>query len=84
MFQRPGANANPCKELVLAGMLIAARNVAPRAALRHRPRHEVARMEKTVEDGKKHFAGIELAGRTLGIVGLARSLLWPTPPSSSA
>lgn len=72
VFNAPGANANAVKELVLAGMLIAARNIAP--ALRFVAALDAASpdMEKTVEDGKKHFAGIELGGRTLGIVGLGK------------
>jgi D-3-phosphoglycerate dehydrogenase len=72
VFNAPGANANAVKELVLAGMLIAARNIAP--ALRFVAALDAGspEMEKTVEDGKKHFAGIELAGRTLGIVGLGK------------
>lgn len=72
VFNAPGANANAVKELVLAGMLIAARNLAP--ALRFVAALDAASpdLEKTVEDGKKAFAGFELAGRTLGIVGLGR------------
>ncbi|WP_119293069.1 phosphoglycerate dehydrogenase [Azohydromonas sediminis] len=72
VFNAPGANANAVKELVLAGMLIAARNLAP--ALRFVAALDSASpdLEKTVEDGKKAFAGFELAGRTLGIVGLGK------------
>jgi D-3-phosphoglycerate dehydrogenase len=72
VFNAPGANANAVKELVLTGMLLAARNLP--AALRfvasldpHMPD-----MDKVVEDGKKAFAGHELAGHTLGIVGLGK------------
>ena len=72
VFNAPGANANAVKELVLTGMLMAARNVP--AALRFvgalDPKQ--ADMERRVEDGKKAFAGFELAGHTLGIVGLGR------------
>ena len=71
VFNSPGANANAVKELVLTGMLMAARNLGP--AMRFvetlQTGDDVA-MAKTVEDGKKHFAGIELPGRTLGIIGL--------------
>ena len=72
VFNAPGANANAVKELVLAGMLLAARNLAP--ALRFVAALDPAAegMDKTVEDGKKHFAGFELAGHTLGIVGLGK------------
>jgi D-3-phosphoglycerate dehydrogenase len=72
VFNAPGANANAVKELVLAGMLLAARNLAPAlrfvAALDPRS----SDLDKTVEDGKKAFAGYELAGQTLGVIGLGK------------
>ncbi len=72
VFNAPGANANAVKELVLAGMLLAARNLAP--ALRFVDRLDPGKddVETTVEEGKKAFAGFELAGHTLGIVGLGK------------
>jgi len=72
VFNAPGANANAVKELVLAGMLLAARNLAP--ALQFVAGLDVASpdLERTVEDGKKQFAGYELQGQTLGIVGLGK------------
>ncbi len=72
VFNAPGANANAVKELVLAGMLMAAREVAP--ALRFTAALDPAApdLDKTVEDGKKAFAGFELAGKTLGVVGLGK------------
>ncbi len=72
VFNAPGANANAVKELVLTGMLLAARNVAP--ALRFVAGLDPALpdMDKAVEEGKKNFAGFELAGHTLGIVGLGK------------
>jgi len=72
VFNAPGANANAVKELVLAGMLLAARNLP--AALRFVATLDpkMAEMDKAVEDGKKNFAGYELAGHTLGIVGLGK------------
>ncbi|HYW56042.1 MAG TPA: phosphoglycerate dehydrogenase [Polaromonas sp.] len=72
VFNAPGANANAVKELVLTGMLLAARNIAP--ALRFVSSLDAAMpdMDKAVEDGKKNFAGYELAGHTLGIVGLGK------------
>lgn len=72
VFNAPGANANAVKELVLTGMFMAARNVAP--ALRFVAALDPAMpdMEKVVEDGKKNFAGYELAGHTVGIVGLGK------------
>jgi len=72
VFNAPGANANAVKELVLAGMLIAARNVAPALRFVSALDAKNPQMEKLVEDGKKNFAGFELAGRTLGIVGLGK------------
>lgn len=70
VFNSPGANANAVKELVLAGMLMAARNLGPALKFVSTLKGEDAAMSKTVEDGKKNFAGIELPGHTLGIVGL--------------
>ena len=70
VFNAPGANANAVKELVLAAMLITARNLAP--ALRFVAGLAPHDMDKAVEDGKKGFAGFELAGHTLGIVGLGK------------
>jgi D-3-phosphoglycerate dehydrogenase len=72
VFNAPGANANAVKELVLAGMLLAARNLAP--AMRFVAGLDLSspEVEKAVEDGKKGFAGYELQGQTLGIVGLGK------------
>jgi D-3-phosphoglycerate dehydrogenase len=72
VFNAPGANANAVKELVLSGMLMAARNLP--AAVRFVGGLDSAdpEMEKKVEDGKKHFAGYELAGQTLGVIGLGK------------
>ena len=72
VFNAPGANANAVKELVLAGMLMSARNLAP--ALRFVAGLDPAAgsMDATVEAAKQQFAGRELAGQTLGIVGLGR------------
>ena len=72
VFNAPGANANAVKELVIAGMLMAARNLP--AALRFVSALDPAApdMEHTVESGKKAFAGFELAGHTLGVIGLGR------------
>jgi D-3-phosphoglycerate dehydrogenase len=72
VFNAPGANANAVKELVLAGMLLAARNLP--AALRFVAALDpkMPDMDRSVEDGKKAFAGYELQGQTLGIVGLGK------------
>jgi len=70
VFNAPGANANAVKELVLAGMLIAARNLGP--ALEFTRNLKGEELEKTVEAGKKQFAGFELPGHTLGVIGLGK------------
>ena len=72
VFNTPGANANAVKELVLAGMLMAARNLAPALRFVAGLDPQMPDMDKVVEDGKKAFAGYELAGQTLGIVGLGK------------
>ncbi|OOG39008.1 phosphoglycerate dehydrogenase [Polaromonas sp. A23] len=72
VFNAPGANANAVKELVLTGMLLAARNVAPALRFVASLDPTMPDMEKAVEEGKKNFAGFELAGHTLGIVGLGK------------
>jgi len=70
VFNAPGANANAVKELVLAGMLIAARNLVQGWNFARGLNGDDAHISKQVEAGKKNFAGIELPGRTLGVVGL--------------
>jgi D-3-phosphoglycerate dehydrogenase / 2-oxoglutarate reductase len=70
VMNAPGANANAVKELVLAGLLLAARNLVP--AIRYVDALDKAApdLEAKVEEGKKQFAGSELPGKTLGIIGL--------------
>ena len=72
VFNAPGANANAVKELVLAGMLMAARNLAPAQRFVEKLDPSSPDIDKAVEDGKKNFAGYELAGQTLGIIGLGK------------
>ncbi|MDQ6880981.1 MAG: phosphoglycerate dehydrogenase [Pseudomonadota bacterium] len=72
VFNAPGGNANAVKELVLAGMLLAARNLAPALSFVAGLDPAAADLDKTVENGKKNFAGYELAGQTLGVIGLGR------------
>jgi D-3-phosphoglycerate dehydrogenase len=72
VFNTPGGNANAVKELVLAGMLMAARNLAPAQRFVDNLDPVVPDLDATVEAGKKDFAGIELAGQTLGVVGLGK------------
>ena len=70
VFNAPGANANAVKELVLAGMLMAARNLGPAWHYARSLEGNDAEISKAVEKGKKQFVGFELPGRTLGVIGL--------------
>jgi len=70
VFNAPGANANAVKELVLAGMLLAARNIAQAWSFARALEGDDAEISKAVEAGKKQFVGFELPGRTLGVIGL--------------
>jgi D-3-phosphoglycerate dehydrogenase / 2-oxoglutarate reductase len=72
VFNAPGANANAVKELVLAGVLIAARNLVPAVQYVATLHGDDATLSKKIEDEKKRFAGIELPGHTLGVVGLGK------------
>jgi D-3-phosphoglycerate dehydrogenase len=72
VFNAPGANANAVKELVLAGLLLSARNLIPAVRFVDGLRGSDAELDKLVEENKKHYAGIELPHRTLGIIGLGR------------
>jgi D-3-phosphoglycerate dehydrogenase / 2-oxoglutarate reductase len=72
VFNAPGANANAVKELVIAAMLIAARNLVPAFKFVEGLRGDDATLHKAVEDGKKAFVGTELPRHTLGILGLGK------------
>ena len=72
VFNAPGANANAVKELVLAGMLIAARNLVPAIRFTDGLSGSDEEIEKNVEAGKKNFAGVELPQHVLGIIGLGK------------
>ena len=67
VFNTPGANANAVKEIVLAGMIMAARNIPAALEWEKALPDNVA---KAVEKGKSQFAGEEIMGKTLGVVGL--------------
>ena len=69
VFNAPGANANAVKELVFAAILATARNVVP-AVTYVEGLPATGDFEARIEEGKKQFAGFELPGRTLGVVGL--------------
>ena len=72
VFNTPGANANAVKELVLCGLLLAARGIIPGIAFAESQAHlnDHAELSKLMEQEKKRFAGSEIAGKTLGVVGL--------------
>jgi D-3-phosphoglycerate dehydrogenase len=70
VFNAPGANANAVKELVLAGLLLAARNLGPAWLFARALDGDDEAIDAAVEQGKRNFVGFELPGRTLGVVGL--------------
>ena len=70
VFNAPGANANAVKELVLACLFAAARNLFPAWEYASNLQGSDAEISKQVEAGKKQFVGFELSGRTLGVIGL--------------
>lgn len=70
VFNAPGANANAVKELVLAGLLMAARNIPQAWEYTRQLEGNDAEVAKAVEAGKKKYVGYELPGRTLGVIGL--------------
>jgi D-3-phosphoglycerate dehydrogenase len=70
VFNSPGANANAVKELVLAGLLLAARNLGPAWLFTRALAGDDEAIEREVERSKKQFVGFELPGRMLGVVGL--------------
>ena len=70
VFNAPGANANAVKELVIAGALLAARNLCQGWQYVNELEGDGAELNKKVEAGKKQFVGYELPSRTLGVLGL--------------
>jgi D-3-phosphoglycerate dehydrogenase len=70
VFNAPGANANAVKELVIAGALMAARNLGQAWRFATGLAGEDGEVTKQVESGKKQFVGFELPGRTMGVIGL--------------
>jgi D-3-phosphoglycerate dehydrogenase len=70
VFNAPGANANAVKELVIAGMLLASRHICEAWDFVRQLSGTDEELHKAVEGGKKAFAGVELAGKTLAVVGL--------------
>ena len=70
VFNAPGANANAVKELVIGGLLIAARNLCDAREHVKALTETGEELNKAVEAGKKQFVGFELPGKTLGVIGL--------------
>ncbi len=70
VFNTPGANANAVKELVIAGLFLASRKVVPAIEWAKTLKGEGDAVGKLVEKGKGAFAGPEIQGKTLGVVGL--------------
>ncbi len=70
VFNAPGANSNAVKELVIAGMLMACRNLVLARDFAINLQGTDDEITRQVEAGKKNFGGFELPGRTLGVVGL--------------
>ena len=70
VFNAPGANANAVKELMIAGMLIGARNLCDASDYVKTLKQTGEELKKAVESGKKQFVGFELPGKTLGVIGL--------------
>ena len=69
VFNTPGANANSVKELVLAGLLLASRDIYGGIRWVNENAND-PNISKTAEKAKKNFAGHEIAGKTLGVIGL--------------
>jgi D-3-phosphoglycerate dehydrogenase len=70
VFNTPGANANSVKELAISGMLLAARNIPNGLIWAQTLKSEGDEVPKLVENGKSQFNGFEIAGKTLGVIGL--------------
>ena len=70
VFNAPGANANAVKELVMAALVLACRHICQAWEFTRSLHGSDDEINKAVEDGKKRFAGYELPGRTLGVIGL--------------
>jgi D-3-phosphoglycerate dehydrogenase len=70
VFNTPGANANAVRELVIAGMLLASRHILPAWHYVHQLKSAADQLEKEIEQHKKQFVGMELMGKTVGVIGL--------------
>ena len=72
VFNTPGANANGVKELVIASLILASRNVVQAASWAKTLVGKGAEMEKLMEKGKSTYAGTEIRGKKLGVIGLGK------------
>ncbi|MDD3374527.1 MAG: phosphoglycerate dehydrogenase [Candidatus Omnitrophica bacterium] len=72
VFNTPGANANAVKELVIVGMLLASRDIVSGIVFAQSLKGKGGQVPALIEEGKKNFAGQEIAGKTLGVVGLGK------------
>jgi D-3-phosphoglycerate dehydrogenase len=70
VFNTPGANANSVKEMVITGMLLSSRKITESISWSQTLKGKGDEVPKLVEDGKKNFAGPEIAGKRLAVVGL--------------
>jgi D-3-phosphoglycerate dehydrogenase / 2-oxoglutarate reductase len=70
VFNTPGANANAVKELVIASLFLAARNIGQAWLFARAQTGDDKAIDVAVEKGKKDFVGFEMPGRTLGVIGL--------------
>ena len=70
VFNTPGANANAVKELAVAALLLSSRRILPGAAWAASLKGKGAEVPRLIEKGKSRFAGPEISGKTLGVVGL--------------
>ena len=72
VFNTPGANANAVKELVLAGLFLASRDIAAGVTYVSSLKGKGSDVPSLVEENKKKFAGQEIVGKTLGVIGLGK------------
>jgi len=72
VFNTPGANANAVKELTIAGLLLASRDIAKAIAFAESLKGKGTEIPALVEKNKNKFAGTEIMGKTLGIIGLGK------------
>ena len=70
VFNAPGANSNAVAELAIAGMLLASRNIPAALNFIHGLEGDEESINHQIEQNKKHFAGFEVSGKTLGVLGL--------------